>query len=1430
MTDQELLQLLDEKMPEELTLEEIELLRRRLAESAELRDALANQVHFESYLQTAFARLKHSPAEIAARARQQQRRPGEMSRMLILLFIVVPAIAIVGVVGLNSLAIPKVAQNEPPKEKEQEPKQETDPEAKKQNEEPQPPEPSGAGNPKAADAKGDPDNAGNPAAPAKQPAKPAAPEPPPWQAVAESMAEPPPFTEVAFRTFDLKKEVVRREQLQPWFETAPGQNYRLHEVDTQYGRCAALEGLARLKSPWLDDSLLRMALENYNKLQIHLFHGNTGVTLVYHQDNSYCWAAYTTTRKPSTARPELLALTATDDARNFRTEVRYGGPLDLRFQRGEDGQGHVVLSRGDVVLVSAPLPGLPDDVYFEGRATFYGLQFLRTSDALALPAQRKLAFETDRPADLKWTSSEPEVTQPKLHEDGSLTFTADNTPKHVWCWTPLAQDKLPQPTLQQVVFKLTDITPGVAVYLGRDGGQPGECVRFVTNRRTKRLVAALRHVDKDYELDLGTHAEQVEAAADPKSCWIRLQFGCGTYRWWISSDGRNWAQPTYMRESLPGKIDSFGLFLVGSRPKTQATLRRIELRELTGLTSLAVAELTDKAIVPKDATNIDPWREEITKARPADVAEDDWRRACAIKALGVGATKELSHPLLEMLLDDAAARQLPLAAQLAAHEDAFAIVSDIKDNSSLKVGLLTRLAKLGEQAFQQQGLPPFSTVRQLYQTVPIHTVNRPGGPPFAPLEPAIRTELLQRAYQQQPEELLALCEQLRFLHLDENVPLIVWAEAFARRETATRAVSTPTNAIMRESWRPLLVEELSKEAYNLASELQAVLDSEAWEDAAQIITSIDPEAAPGVSPYVKDKQLLTSLPVAVQLLMQDYPSLSGALGDRFGPLAKLRIGQAIAAGDSSAVELATVQFGATAESAEALRWLGDRALSNGWFEEAIVNYQRALSRHPLLANELAPRIRLAAAMLGRDVGTPVTSVVQFNDLKLDAAQFEALVAEMRGRGTSAAVSAVQQFIPGVIVTVPPPTEFAAHNRSRLDGPVGDKPQEEVNRKTNQFAVPWPDKQLSVTVAGDVAYVSNRFQLAAYNLTNGQRQWQSENPPGAMQKAQDWALIAMKPLVLRDQILTRQLYGKSQQIVCLNKADGKRIWSAERGEREFFISDPVYLHGQIVALSITVQDQQDGQGQLRWNVLDAATGELQAQRDLVRLRATWGARAVCEVLPLEHHLLVALGGVTLALDARGQVAWIRKQVTLPVDEDPRWVLQSYHRPLVADGRVILAQPGTRSVLAIDPTTGLKHWETLIPDVLGIWGVAAGSDSRLVICQTESGVQALELATGKRTWTAPLSDLQPHALVDEQRILTARKGLSADKKQPVIELVWLEASTGKQAATTQLAALTDGTPRLGPLVPFKDRLFTFFGKGQHDPNRDVVELVPGAAIKP
>jgi outer membrane protein assembly factor BamB len=1408
MTDQQLLQLLEEKMPEELTLEEIEWLQRRLKESPTLRDQLAGEVHFESYLQAAMARLKLSPELIAARARAQQRPRSMLGISLVLLLVM----GVLGGAGywafLRSRPQPVIAENEnssspklPVTAAEDKSEQQATNQPDKSGTTPSDATPAaGQAVPRASQTAATKLGPGAVKAP---PGRTVAPVPLPWQSVVESREPPPKFSEVAFQRFDLTKEIVRREQLQPWFEAAHGQNYRLHEVDTQFGKCAALEGTARLKSPWLADSLLRLALENYNKLQIHLYHGNQGVTLVYHQDQSSRWAAYVTTRKPKTTKPETLSLASTDDLRCFRTEIRFGGPLDLRYHEGQ-----VILSRGDIVLLAAPLPGPPDDVYFEGRATFYGLQFLRTSDAPESTPEPKVAYSTDRPAELSWTSSQPEVSTPQLQPDGSVTFQADNAEKHLWCWTPL-----PKRGLHEVVLQVTDVTPGFAVYLGREQGRPSECVRFLRNRRTNRLIAKLRGVDGDHEIDASPYHESVEGCAQQSTLWLKLCFGCGTFRWSISADGKNWGQPDYIRESLPGQIDSLGMFLVAKRPGTRGTIKRLELRELSGLSSLASEESKSKALALPAAGKLDDWRSEVARQKPADCDEASWRIASALNTLAAGTTRELGYPLLELLLDEPSLRSLPLDQQLAVHADALQLVGDLKEG--MRVNLFQRFASVGQNAFIDHNLGPWSSVRRTYMSAPIHTINRPGGSPLAPLEQNVRTELLQHVYSGDSDALLATCDQMRFFHVNELVPLIPWAEAMARRDGSTRGVVNANTTVMRDGWRPLLVEELNKETYNLTSELQAVLDSESWDDAARIITSIDPEAAPGVAPYVKDRNLLTSLPVAVELLLRDYPRLREALGERFGPLAKLRIGQAMASADASAVELATVQFGSTPESAEALRWLGDRALSNGWFEEAIVQYETAIARHPSLAAEIAPRIRLAGAMLGRDVGTPVTSVVQFNDLKLDAAAFETLVSEMRARGTSAAVGDARAILPGSSFAVPPPAKYTAHIRSRLDGPVGDRPQEEVGRKTNQYAVPWADKQIAATVEGDTFYVTNRFQVAAYDLNNGQRKWQSHPPSGSMQKSQDFALMAMRPLVLRDHILARQLYSRSQQLVCLEKSNGKLLWAADRGEREFFCSDPVYLHGQLVALSLATQEQQEGV--LRWNVLDPATGELLQQRDLVRLRNTWGSRACCEVLALDHQVVVVLGGITLAVDARGQIAWVRKQVTVPSEEDPRWVLQNFQRPFVVAGQLIVSQPGVRTVTSLDPATGTHRWEKLIPDVIG----CLGGTAEHVIVQTETGILALRSTDGQRSWSRTLADLQPFALVDEKSVLVAQKVSNEGKTS--IQMTWLDTLSGETRAESVFNNLNDNLPRLGLLIPHQNRLFSFFGRGQHDPQRDVVEFV-------
>jgi len=222
--------------------------------------------------------------------------------------------------------------------------------------------------------------------------------PPPWQAALDLEGRPPSFTTIAFQSFDDAFDVAGRDDLTPWFERVGDAGLRLGKIPTQHGHSGTIEGIGRLKSPWLPDGVLRLTLDNFNRLKLHFFHGNEGITLVYYEDQGYRWAAYKTARDHGKSTPKTWAITATDDDRCRRTELRFGGPIEIRYRDKE-----LLLSRGDVVLLAAPLAGPPTDVFFDGRATIHGIALARTKDAPRPWRQSPIEFELDEPAKLDWS-------------------------------------------------------------------------------------------------------------------------------------------------------------------------------------------------------------------------------------------------------------------------------------------------------------------------------------------------------------------------------------------------------------------------------------------------------------------------------------------------------------------------------------------------------------------------------------------------------------------------------------------------------------------------------------------------------------------------------------------------------------------------------------------------------------------------------------------------------------------------------------------------------------------------------------------------------------------------------------------------------------------------------------------------------------------
>ena len=287
--------------------------------------------------------------------------------------------------------------------------------------------------------------------------------------------------------------------------------------------------------------------------------------------------------------------------------------------------------------------------------------------------------------------------------------------------------------------------------------------------------------------------------------------------------------------------------------------------------------------------------------------------------------------------------------------------------------------------------------------------------------------------------------------------------------------------------------------------------------------------------------------------MREHPALRRTMRDEFGPLADLRLKQAMANGDIHTVQAVTTQFYGTAAATQAHIWLGDRALSSGDFAQATGEYETALrDASPADRAPLAARLRLAAAMLGRDVGEPPTTNIELSDTRLTPPEFERLVGEMRQRATGGQ--------PGERVAVagqsagiaPLPARFSTKTWSRFDPFPG------VNPNGPPYAdLDWTAQQLSVTLAPPLMIVNNRFEVSAYDLGSGERKWNAA-PASQKGQAHQWPLVPMKPLVVDKRTFVRQMTDKGPELVAL-ETDGtgknpKLLWRSRQGEH--VASDPL----------------------------------------------------------------------------------------------------------------------------------------------------------------------------------------------------------------------------------------------------------------------------------
>jgi outer membrane protein assembly factor BamB len=1239
----------------------------------------------------------------------------------------------------------------------------------------------------------------------------------------EDLGPARPLRDVVFEDIRLAGATSREEDLRKWFTAAGGEPHRFSERMVQNRRCGFFDGWVKLRGAWPKDGMLRLALVDHDRLRLHFFNGTAGVTLEYFQDQRHAWAAYAVKRNAGEVRPREPVLVGTDEERSYRTSPSGVGPIDVSWRGGE-----LVVSRGDVRLLAAPLAEAPAEVYFEGHAGFRGLSVVRVIDEpVEKPAVDQRPVTTSVvAAKQEWLSETPAGSSFDKREDGSVELVAEKTKSPAWAgW------KLPRRELCEVLLEVDSATAGAGVYVADEQGRPVDVVRFFRDSRSGGTTVGLTgagdaRTDQDHDPAGGPIPLVSERP------WVRLVVGCGVFRAWVGPDGLHWAPAVTKAKNIPTPFATVGLFCKASDTKRSIRLKRIVIRELDGLTTLVGAKVRQRATAFATASDLSDWVAKILAARPADVGVDEWRRGCALATLGQGVNPQLGMALLSTLLDDvlgAGGDEFSNEARLKALADA-ALIANTWENHAEAIAFSARYRRLGERLFETgstgiaSGTPrPYSLLRAAQSQSPV--ASRHGVP--AGVVSLARLELLAAVYDGRFEELERLCRTVDFWRFPaagetRRDPLIDWAQGVAAERLGKRSPGRSTP--MSPAWRHPLEDQTNADTFNLMAEFNAALESKAYQDAAGTIASATGKLVSGDSSGLlvdaRDRDLHLSLANAVRLAMRDHPPLAAAMNEHFGPIARQRVQRAASEGDRIALEAAIVQFCGTEAASMAHVWLGNAALAVGEFAQALSHFELA-APHAAAGDraEIAGRARLAAAYLGRDLGSPMTTKVMLGETELAASEFEELVKQLRDRAMGRRESTRDG--PGrAVVSGPPPAALKLEKRGEFDAGTVDRPSGAPAEEA-RAAVDWLARQTSGVIEGDRVIYTSAYATTAFDRHSGSEKWRS-GPSSSRSRLFGDSSIAgafvapSRPVFAAGRIFLRRAT-PALKLIAIDRENGRTEWESRLERQEAVMSDPVWVSGQLLAV-VARQDERQTMTSLGLAAFDPESGEVRWRRPLVRLRSSWWSQPVCQVGTANEKIYVALGGAVVCCNSAGQIDWLRRSERVPAGVDSWSLLQAHDRPVIVGERLIVSQAGVRAVECLEAATGRRQWGRVFPDLLSVVGVAGD----VIVVHTRDAIVGLKLASGETAWRYGTEGGSTPLLCGEKNCVL----LSRNENRRLV-LVWLDGKTGTEIGRSSMGPSgsgENGGMMLGPIaVDTRGRGWTLVSRDERSAKRDLCELI-------
>ena len=1231
---------------------------------------------------------------------------------------------------------------------------------------------------------------------------------------APASAAPPPFAEVCFGDFDDTQSYPTPAELNGLLARVANQPFEIIATAKRLGqverRLSHLSGVFRLKVDWQPDTTLRLSLLDCESFQLYFWNGQRGVLLKYCPPARHSWGAYGTTRSDTGHRPKTLAGWGLDGGRYRRSGL---GTVEVRHH-----QGNIVLTRGDVQLVSAPLDGLPQEVYLEGSALVRGISIYASGGRLDPARENRAVLQVSEPARRRWKTDLPQGAELEKRPDGAVELRAEPGKT-----AGRAAIEVPGPGLFEYVFELEEPGAGTGIYLGGEDRSPLARLGFFRDTTTGATTLAFEKA----ELPAAERTFDFARAIVPfagRHQWLKLSVGGGVLKAWTSGDGVRFSQVIWSPVPVRGRVAQVGLYCVASQRKRSIRLRSLTVRRLDALSSVAPQSIPRPAGSLAELETVDEWERRVTQSRPADVTAAEWRRACILWTLAENPHFSLGGKLIHRLLKTELARgnlaeAAVLDAKLRLLDEAGLLIHNLDDRSCRP--MQQHYERLGIRLIRAGHGDPLGVVRRAVIRTPIWNSNRQNAWP----DRLLRYELLRLAAEERWADMDRLLGSLQFWHgpdrlADRRPPLgreVLHLLDWSRFQLARRGESShgPDPGAMPPRWRDTLIERLSKEGYNVAAEFQAAVESKAYRAACRIVVNSADLANLGLLPDANDRRLIGSLSIIINGAMRREPALRQAMREHFGSLGRLRLGKAVAAGDVAAVEAVALQFCGD-EAAAAHRWLGDRQLSGGRAAEAVGHYR--LAARGLPANEqaaLQTRLRLAGAMLGQDVGRPVDGPVEIGTMQITAAEFESTVRQLRRSHRQVWTTDG----PGDTSNSPPtrpPAAYEATVWARFDGSQFGEPA-----ASDTFA-----RRIAVVVTPWQMIVADPVVLSAFDLQSGERTWSLSRK--LKESAASWPAVPMRPVVAGGQVFARRLTDTGPEMAAFIAVDGTPMWNS--CPDDYVACDPLLI-GQ--DLLVTTVRRRPGRGVLALALvaLDLRSGRVRQKTPLAEFRRGGDddSLLMVQAAAADGRIVITADGCVICCDPAGRVQWIRRQMRIPTSQQwgvgsGQWAVR-HEPPTLADGLVFATQPGVWSVECLDLQTGLLVWRKAVPELVAVLGCINGS----LIVETADGFLGLDTRLGKTLWMHEAEKrLAGRWCSDATGVLYVRvaaDGHSGGKLHPWV--VHLDPQSGNHRETPVPNFPRRDEPTFGPLVVGRGRIWGMLDTAAKPSIQEIFELLPANA---